>query len=106
LAGRLVFAHDGRKYHLGGLRLREVEELERLLACRYVEITPGANMHHKIAVMAMLLRRDHSDAEVEAIVGGLSLDQVEELWSFEDDDLPEVYEDGVPLARGGPSTPT
>jgi hypothetical protein len=104
VASRLVFTCEGRRYHTGDLKIREVEELERLLGVDYTALRALGVMRHKIAVMAVLLRRDHAEDVVEKILGDLTLDAVEAMWTVEADDLPTVYEDGLPLPGGEPST--
>lgn len=105
MASRPVFVHEGVRHHVGSLKVREVESLEKVLGCRYVEITPLGNMRHKVAMMAVFLGRTRSEAEVASIIDDLDLDTVEAMWDVEDDDLPDQYEDGIPNTVGEPSTP-
>lgn len=108
MAARPVFTFEGHRYHLGDLRVREVEALEVSLECRYVEIVPFASMKHKVAIMAVMLLRDRPQEDVEKIISDLTLDSVDKMWEMADDDMPEIYVDGVPdpKAAAAPSTPT
>lgn len=103
---QLVFRHGGRTYPMGDMRVAELEEVERVLGVNYVDIRPLASMRHKVAIMTVLLRRDHDEEAAAAIIGALTNAEAEAAWSVEPDDLPEAYEAGIPLAGGGPSTPT
>ncbi|GAC1373706.1 MAG: hypothetical protein NVSMB4_00530 [Acidimicrobiales bacterium] len=105
MSPRPVFVYDGVTHHVGSLKVREVEGLETLLGCRYVEITPLGTMRHKLAMMTVFLGRTRTEAEVEQIITDLNLDQVDDMWDVVDDDLPDSYEDGIPNLEGGPSTP-
>jgi hypothetical protein len=106
MALRPVFTYDGVPHRVGTLKVREVESLEVTLGCRYVEITPLGNMRHKLAMMAIFLGRDRSEAEVEQIISDIDLRSVDEMWDLQEDDLPDSYEDGIPNRGGEPSTVT
>lgn len=103
---RFTFTYEEKTYTYGSLKVREIEALEDLLDTRYVEIAPFTTMRHKLAVMAVFLRRDHTEDEVAAILEGLDLDAVQGMWDVVEDDLPDVYEGGVPLVEADTSTPT
>lgn len=103
---RPLLTYGGVKYRVGDLKVRQLEDLERLLGCNYVDVHPLSVMRHKLAVMAVMLAADHTEDQVAAIIDGLSLDQVDALWTVAPDDLPEIYESGIPLAGGGHPTPT
>lgn len=96
MASRPVFTFEGHRYHLGDLRVLEVEALEVSLGCRYIEIVPNASMQHKVAIMTIMLLRDRPKEDVEKIIGDLTLDSMDKMWAMADDDLPEIYVDGVP----------
>ena len=96
MASRPVFTFEGQRYHLGDLKVKEVEALEVSLECRYGEILPFASMRHKVAIMVIMLLRDRPEADVTKIIADLTLDEVDKMWEMADDDLPEVYTDGIP----------
>ena len=102
---RICFEHDGKQYFVGDLTVAAIEALEAELGVPYSEIKVLGNMRHKRAFMRVLLSRDHSADKAEAILAGLTLDQVEQAWKVVKDDMPVGYEDGLPLAPGEPSTP-
>jgi hypothetical protein len=106
MALRPIFTHDGTRYHVGQLKVKEVEALEVELGCRYVEITPLGNMRHKAAMMRVFLARDLDEAAVTAALDDMDLDATDKAWTVEDDDLPTMYQDGLPLPGGEPSTVT
>lgn len=65
-----------------------------------------ASMKHKVAIMGVFLLRDRPDEDVIKIVGDLTLDAVDAMWELAEDDLPEVYTDGVPDPKAAePSMP-
>jgi hypothetical protein len=102
---RAVFRYGGKTYRVSSLKLREVEQIEEILGAPYTEFRPFGIMRHKLAHMAVFLGRDFPPEEVERIIGDLDLEAVRDMWDIvEDEDLPEVYENGVPLSEGGPST--
>ncbi len=101
---RAVFLHDGTTYSVGDLKLREVEVIEEIAGAKYVDLRPFSNMKHKLAYMAVFLGRDHPPEEVERIIDEITLEEVASMWDVVDDDLPEVYDNGIPLPEGGPST--
>jgi hypothetical protein len=103
---RPTFCYDDQRFHVGDLKVTEVEALEKQLGCRYVEIYPLGTMSHKVALTRMFLARSHPPDVVDKIVADLTMDQVDKMWTIEEDDLPEIYEDGLPLEVGERSTPT
>jgi hypothetical protein len=103
---RFTFTYEDKTYAYGSLKVREIEALEDLLDCRYVEIAPFTTMRHKLAIMAVFLKRDHTDDEVATLIEGMDLDAVQGMWDVVEDDLPSEYEDGIPLAEADTSTPT
>lgn len=103
---RVTFTYGDKTYTLGSLKVRDIEALEALLDAPYVEHRTLATMKHKIAYMAVFLRRDYDEAKVAAIIEDLDLDTVQGMWDIVDDDLPNEYEDGLPLAEAATSTDT
>lgn len=121
MAYRFVFTYEDKQYVYTSLKVREVEQLEELLKADvydangrvvgkrptpYLEIAPFTTMKHKLAVMALFLRRDHTEDEVAAIIDGLDLAAVQDMWDFVEDDLPTEFEDGLPLPEAATSTDT
>jgi hypothetical protein len=105
MALRPIFTWEGRKYHVGQLKVTEIEDMENTLGCRYVELMPLGTMRHKIAFMRVFLGHDHEPDVVAKILDDMTLAETDKCWGVEEDDLPEMYEDGVPTA-GEPSTVT
>lgn len=103
---RFVFTYEDKTYTYGSLKVRDFEALEELLEVPYVEMRPFTVMKHKLAIMAVFLRRDFDDAKVAEIIEGLDLDTVQGMWDIVEDDLPTEYEDGLPKAEAATSTDT
>jgi hypothetical protein len=103
---RGVFTYEGKKYRLGDMTLKEVEAVEAATNVAYVFLNPLANMGHKVAYMTCFLMRDHKDEVAKALVAKITLTEVEKMWTLEEDDMPDMYEDGIPSPVGEPGTPT
>jgi hypothetical protein len=103
---RDVFTYGDKKYAAGDLTLREVERIEKIVNTKYLFLEPQSNMGHKIAYMSVFLLRDHPIEEVERIISTTKLAQIEAMWALEDDDLPDMYANGIPSPVGGRSTLT
>jgi hypothetical protein len=103
---RWVFTYKGKRYSEGDLKAREVEQVEDITELRYGALRPMLEMGHRLAYIAVVLLRDHSAADVETILADISLVDVEKMWTTEEDDLPVMFEDGIPSSVGEPSTPT
>lgn len=106
MAYRVTFTYGDKTYAYGSLKVREIEALEDLLEAPYVEHRTLANMKHKLAYMAVFLRRDFDEAKVVQIIDDLDLDAVQDMWDIAEDDLPTQYEDGLPLAEAATTTDT
>jgi hypothetical protein len=108
MPGHFVFKFEGEV--LGttlDLTGAEIRRLEKRLGVTYGQITPMLSMDHRLAVMETFLARtiDPEDArrQVEALdLRTLDTDCVE----FRDgaDDLPGIFEDGLPKAEDGTAT--
>ncbi len=101
-----IFTYDTVEYHVGDLTLAEAETVEETLSIGWGQLAPVARAKHRLALMAVFLRRDHSEDEVAKILGTLTLYETEKMWRVVELDLPDSYENGIPLAGGEPSTPT
>lgn len=101
-----VFTYDTVEYHVADLTLAEAQDLEEKLGIVWGQLAPVMRAKHRLALMAVFLRRDHSEDEVAKILDTVTLFETEKMWRVVELDLPDSYENGIPLAEGGPSTPT
>lgn len=121
MAFHVTFTYEGKTYPLGSLKVRDIEALEDLLATTtydangrvtgkqplpYVEHRVLTTMRHKLAYMAVFLGRDYPEEKVAEILDGVDLDAIGSMWDIVEDDLPNEYEDGLPLAEAATSTDT
>lgn len=102
----VVTGPGGEKFNTDDLTIGEAEAIEAATDESWLYINPFRSAKHCRAILVAFLSRTVSPAEAEAAVKGVSvkaaLDGVERV----DDDLPEVFEDGLPKAEGDTSTST
>ena len=101
---QLALRWDGVVHRTDGLKGREVAELEQALGVPYGQIQPARFMGHRLAVLAMFLRRTMSAEAVEQALADLDISALDDLLEVVDDDLPGAFEDGLPKAGDEPST--
>lgn len=101
-----VFCFDGVDYRLGDLTLAEAEDLEATLGIQWGELAPIGVARHRLACMAVFLRRTRTEDDVAKLLADITLNASYDMWRLDADDLPSEYSDGVPLAEAGASTPT
>jgi hypothetical protein len=98
--------YDGNLLRSGDMTGREVVDLERALGVGYLDIRPGSNVAHRMAMLAVFLRREHDEAETEKILDGLSLRDLDRMIEVVEDDLPTLFEDGIPKEEAEVTTRT
>lgn len=100
-----TFHHGGRSWDYDSLTGVELTDLEKVLECRYIQIEPGVNAKHTLAILATFLSRDKSEDQVEKIIKRLTRKEIlNDIWSYTvDDDMPTEFEDGLPKATAGTS---
>lgn len=100
---------DGKTYSTDSLTLDEAEILEGECGKTWLELNPVRTSKEFRATARVFLARDHTPADVDRIVNGFTIAMAMEavVW-VEGDDLPKVFEDGMPdpKAEGSPSTST
>lgn len=97
---------DGRVYNTDELSLADAVELEKALGRTWRELSPLTSAEEFVAFATVCLKQDHPADVAAKIVADLSLGKALAAARWVGDDLPEVYEDGLPKAGGGPSTTT
>jgi hypothetical protein len=94
----------GRSWRTDDLTLDEAIAIEKVSGRSWMQINPFVSAEDCKAVMVAFLAREMDSSAAEAKVGALSLREVLDSVDLVKDDLPEVYQDGLPKAGGGPST--
>lgn len=98
-----VITFAGKEYRASSLTVAETVELEDLLGVPYSQISYG-RIKHRVALLAMFLRRDHTEDETAALIGPLLLTDLEEMHTQVPLDTPTSYQDGLPLPGGASPT--
>jgi hypothetical protein len=102
---------EGETFRTDDLSLDEAIMVEKATGTSWLYINPLRSAGDCRAVMVAFLSRSRSKADAEATVARLfggpkgmkaAIDAVKTV----EEDLPDEYEDGLPKAGGGPSTPT
>lgn len=96
---------EGEAIREDDLTLAEIDQICDLANIPWVTLHPLRQPKHLRAIVAVLKAREGADArrtfdELGAMRGGDALAAIREA----DDDLPEVYENGLPKAGDGPET--
>lgn len=97
---------DGHVYNTHSLTLDEAEQLEAECDKTWLELNPVRSSKEFRATIRVFLARDHATADIERIVAGFTVQSAMAAVEWVDDDLPVVFEDGLPKAEGGLSTTT
>lgn len=94
----------GKSFLTDDLTLNEAEAIEKATGESWLSLTPYRSAVHCREIMRAFLLRDHSEAEAEEILSGMTVSKALDAVEVVDDDLPEVMEDGRPKAEGAAST--
>lgn len=97
---------EGEVFRTDDLTLDEAVAVEKATGTSWLYINPLRSAGDCRALMVVFLSRKRSKAEAEAYVKGLSMAAGIAAVQTVEEDLPDEYEDGLPKAAGGPSTPT
>ncbi len=101
----LALRWEGQLLRFDDLRGEEAVEIEEKLGVPYVQILMGSRMSHRLAVLAVFLRRKMSEDEVAKAIQSLTVAQLDEMVELVEVDLPATWDDGRPLGDGA-STPS
>lgn len=93
-----------RTWRTDDLTLDEAIGIEKAVGRSWMQINPFQSAQDCKAIIVAFLTREMDGPAAEAKVGALSLREVLESVDLVRDDLPDLYQDGLPKAEGGPST--
>lgn len=103
-----VLTVDGAKFNTDDLTLDESIDIETETDSSWVLINPFRSARHFKAIARVAMKRaGRNDAEIASYLSALTV--TEALDSVElvtEDDLPSIYEDGVPDPKAEDETPT
>lgn len=94
----VLFTVDDQKFTHLDMTAAEVAKVEQKLGIDWVEFRPIANMGHRLALFEALLARSDPEHAAER-AGAMTLAEIEAAVEFVpgQDDLPDAFEDGLPL---------
>lgn len=105
MAKDFVFTYEGVDHWLDDLTIAEATEVEVEIG-EWSQWRPIGLVKHRLVLMTVFLRRTHSEDDVAKILEGLTLKASRDMWDLREEDLPDMYEDGIPKAVAALSTPT
>lgn len=94
----------GQKWRTDELTLKEAIAIEKVTGRSWMVINPFQSAEDCKAIMVAFLSRDMDPGAAEQKVDALPLREVLDSVDVVKDDLPDVYEDGLPKAEGEDST--
>ena len=100
---RVSFAGDS--WVLDDLTLDEFALIEDEVDVTWVRFNPLVSSKQARAVLTSFLARTIGHEEAARKVGALSIKEAAACFEVAREDLPEVYEEGLPKEEAGPSTP-
>jgi hypothetical protein len=96
----------GRKYSTDDLSVAEAVDLEKTLGRSWTQLNPLSSAEEFLAFATTCLRHDHPADQAAKIAAELPLGVALAAARWVGDDLPDVFEDGLPKAEGESSTTT
>lgn len=105
-AGNLMFVvgFAGQEWRTDDLTLDEAISIEETTGASWLEINPFRSAVHAKAIIVTFLARDMDRDAAMVKVGTASISEILDGVKAVKDDLPDVYEDGLPKVEDGPST--
>lgn len=103
MAIRVTFAGDS--WLTDDLTLDEFVLIEEQTGASWVRFNPFISSKHARAALAAFVARTVGQDEAEKKVGALSIKEAVACFEVIKDDLPDLYEDGIPKAEGDTATP-
>lgn len=102
MAIRVSFAGD--TWMVDDLTLDEFAVIEEQVGATWIGFNPFLSSRHARAALTAFLARSLGVDEAARKVGALSLKEAVACFEVTKDDLPEIYEEGLPKEEGGPVT--
>lgn len=99
----IVTLDDG-EFSTDDLTLEEAETLETALGKTWFELNPMRSAADCRAVSAVFLARNRSDDEAVKLAAAITVGRAKKMVRWENEDRPDMYEDGLPKAEGEPGT--
>lgn len=99
---RVTFA--GESWLLDDLTLDEFGLIEDEVAVTWIRFNPFLSSKHARAALTAFLARTMGPEEAARKIGGLSIKEAAGCFEVVPEDLPDVYEEGLPKEEAGPST--
>jgi len=99
---------EGKTYRTDDLTIEEAEIIEDVSGRTWLQLNPMRSAKEFRAVAVAFLSRDFDADKAKLMVAGLAIQTAQDAVRFVDDDLPRLFEDGLPdpKAEGGNSTST
>lgn len=97
---------DGVVYRTDDLTIDEAGVLEKECGKTWLELNPIRTSIEFKATARLFLARDHDPDQVEKLLAGYTISDAMAAVVWVDDDLPRVFEEGLPKAEGEASTTT
>jgi hypothetical protein len=97
---------DGQVFRTDELTLAEAETLEVECGRTWLELNPVRSAKEFRATARLFLARTRTPEEASTAVAGLTIGEAMKAVKWVADDLPDMFEDGLPKAGGGNSTTT
>jgi hypothetical protein len=101
-----ILTLDDGEFSTDNLTLEEAEAIEKALEITWSEMNPSRSAAQCRVVSAVFLARSHDETEAAKMAAAITVGQARKMVRWEQDDLPDLYEDGIPKAAGGRSTST
>lgn len=101
-----ILTLDDGEFSTDNLTLEEAEAIEKALEITWFEMNPARSATQCRAIIAVFLARSHEETEAVKLAASITVGQARKMVRWEKDDLPDVYEDGVPKVAGARSTST
>jgi hypothetical protein len=97
---------NGATYRTDSLTLDEAERLETECGKTWLKLNPALSAKEFKATARVFLARDHAPADVDRLVSAMTVGTAMQAVAWVEDDLPTMFEDGLPKAAAGNSTGT
>lgn len=94
----------GESFTTDDLTLDEAIQVERDTEETWLRLNPYRSAAHAKAILVAFITRTSGAAEAARVVGAMTLAAALDCFSVADDDLPTIFEGGIPKEVGEPAT--